>query len=447
MSAREDASPIDEYPWRNLPTKLRSDIPRRKRIPHFSISATPVADHTEVVVLPAPAPVQSSSSTSCLQSQITSLDYSNNHLSSFRSLTRKQPELGSAVDHAPDAKRLRREVVSETGSCLESVSETNAPVQIADSDEDCDEELSDSSDWWFLSEDDITDSSQEDAVPSEMYAFFLQFTRQFIPFDNGRTKSKAPAVGSQDSKSEELRARSFEEEGDEESYTRLRSREKREMQIESVFDYTKGSHEHRHLLLDQRHLMVNWMIERFKATEMQLETLFLAVSIIDRFLSRGYFKSVRCLQLLGIASITLATRIEENQPYNCILQTKYSVEKNIYSRNEVVAMEWLVQEILDFKCFVPNVHNFMWFYLKAAKADEVVDELARYLAVVVLLDHERLSFKASTLAASLVILACLAADHEESSHVVIETHVRTRNDDLPECLKSLEWLIKHAGLE
>lgn len=49
---------------------------------------------------------------------------------------------------------------------------------------------------------------------------------------------------------------------------------------------------------------------------MQLETLFLAVSIIDRFLSRGYFKSVRCLQLLGIASITLATRIEENQPYN-----------------------------------------------------------------------------------------------------------------------------------
>jgi Cyclin, C-terminal domain len=60
------------------------------------------------------------------------------------------------------------------------------------------------------------------------------------------------------------------------------------------------------------------------------------------------------------------------------------------------------------------------FYLKAAKADEIVDELARYLAVVILLDHDRLAFKASTLAASLVILACLAAGHEESSHVVIE---------------------------
>jgi hypothetical protein len=31
------------------------------------------------------------------------------------------------------------------------------------------------------------------------------------------------------------------------------------------------------------------------------------------------------------------------------------------------------------------------FYLKAAKADEIVDELARYLAVVVLLDHDRLA--------------------------------------------------------
>lgn len=51
-----------------------------------------------------------------------------------------------------------------------------------------------------------------------------------------------------------------------------------------------------------------------------------------------------------------------------------------------------------------------------------MDELARYLAVVVLLDHERLPFKASTLAASLVIIACLAAGYEESSHVVIEVY-------------------------
>lgn len=50
--------------------------------------------------------------------------------------------------------------------------------------------------------------------------------------------------------------------------------------------------------------------------ELQPETLFLGVSLLDRFLSKGSFNSQRTLVLVGIASLTLATRIEENQPYN-----------------------------------------------------------------------------------------------------------------------------------
>lgn len=50
--------------------------------------------------------------------------------------------------------------------------------------------------------------------------------------------------------------------------------------------------------------------------EFQMETLFLGVALMDRFLGQGYFKTERNLQLLGIACITLATRIEENQIRN-----------------------------------------------------------------------------------------------------------------------------------
>ncbi|OAY70213.1 Cyclin-SDS-like, partial [Ananas comosus] len=169
--------------------------------------------------------------------------------------------------------------------------------------------------------------------------------------------------------------------------------------------------------------------------ELQLETLFLGVGIMDRFLSRGYFKSTRNLQLLGVASITLSTRIEENQPYNSIRQRTFKVGNNIYSRSEVVAMEWVIQEVLDFQCFLPTTHHFLWFYLKAAGADRKVEDLSRYLAVLSLRDHERLSFWPSTVAAGLVILACLATNRDSSCHTVMETHVRTKNDDLPECIK------------
>lgn len=50
--------------------------------------------------------------------------------------------------------------------------------------------------------------------------------------------------------------------------------------------------------------------------ELHHETLFLGVSLMDRLLSKGYFYSERNLQLLGIASITLASRLEEVQPWN-----------------------------------------------------------------------------------------------------------------------------------
>ncbi|KAL6001227.1 hypothetical protein ACLOJK_006959, partial [Asimina triloba] len=52
------------------------------------------------------------------------------------------------------------------------------------------------------------------------------------------------------------------------------------------------------------------------AHELHYETLFLGVSLLDRFLSRGFFKSKKKLQLLGISCCTLASRIEENQPFN-----------------------------------------------------------------------------------------------------------------------------------
>ncbi|KAJ3672881.1 hypothetical protein LUZ60_006255 [Juncus effusus] len=428
MLARGDKSQIA---GKMRATKLRSDIPRRRRIPRFSISGG------------SEAAMRSSSSTSCVQSDVTTLDSSTNHRPVTRSLVRKQSELYPAFNAGGhDAKRLKKEEASESGSCLESVAETIAPVQIADSYGDWD---SDSSGLWIWSDGEISDSSEDDAVPSAMYSMILQFKRQFTPYDVAGADLEASPAASQDP-CEEIKARVFEEEENEVSYRRLRSRERREMAVIS-HDNTKHLNlkiELRRLIFDQRFHMIKWMVEYFKETNMELETLFLGVSLLDRFLTRGYFKTVKHLQLLGISCITLATRIEENQPYNCIMEEGFYVDKNKYDRTEVVAMEWLVQEVLNYKCFVPTIHNFLWFYLKAVKADEIIDELARYLAVVALLDHERLSFKASTMAACLVILACLAAGRDDSCHIVMETHVRTRNDDLPECLKSLEWLIKHA---
>ncbi|KAJ0987587.1 hypothetical protein J5N97_005943 [Dioscorea zingiberensis] len=291
------------------------------------------------------------------------------------------------------------------------------------------------------SSDDFSDHSTDHA-PSPMFSFFLDLRRQLHLFPS--LVDSDSSSRSHDQSPMEFTVMRFEEDDDEESYRGLRSRERRNGTPRSYTEEYAAETSNGDLVLQQRLLMVNWIIEHAKAMELHNETMFLGVSLLDRFLSKGYFTTEKNLQLLGIACITLATRIEENQPYNSIRQKSLTVGSNVYTRSDVVSMEWLVMEVLSFQCFLPTIHNFLWFYLKAGRADAQVEALARYLAVLSLLDHEHLSFWPSTIAASLVILASLATDHDSSCHLVMEAHVRTKNDDLPECIQSLEWLVKYA---
>ncbi|BAS83048.1 Os03g0225200 [Oryza sativa Japonica Group] len=283
-------------------------------------------------------------------------------------------------------------------------------------------------------------SDDDNAVPSPTFSLFLALAEQFVPFTHPKTPT-ATDVALQAGE-----GKRFEDLDNEVSYERFRRRERRGVVARDYIEvYSSMLGSYGRAVVEQRVVMVNWIMEHSQAMKLQPETVFMGIGLMDRFLTRGYVKGSRNLQLLGIACTTLATRIEENQPYNCILQKAFKVGINTYSRSEVVAMEWLVQEVLDFQCFVTTTHHFLWFYLKAANADDRVEDLAKYLALLSLLDHKHLSFWPSTVAAAVVALACLATNNESSCHLVMETHMRTKNDDLPECLMSLEWLTNYAS--
>uniref|UniRef100_A0A0E0KAR6 Uncharacterized protein n=1 Tax=Oryza punctata TaxID=4537 RepID=A0A0E0KAR6_ORYPU len=244
-------------------------------------------------------------------------------------------------------------------------------------------------------------SDDDNAVPSPTFSLFLALAEQFVPFTHPKTPTATDVA---------LLAgegKRFEDLDNEESYERFRRRERRgAVACDYIEVYSSMSGSYGRTVVEQRVVMVNWIMEHSQTMKLQPETVFMGIGLMDRFLTRGYVKGSRNLQLLGIACTTLATRIEENQPYNC--------------RSEVVAMEWLVQEVLDFRCFVTTTHHFLWFYLKAANADDRVEDLAKYLALLSLLDHKHLSFWPSTVAAAVVALACLATNNESSCHLVME---------------------------
>ncbi|KAG6650603.1 cyclin-SDS isoform X2 [Carya illinoinensis] len=287
----------------------------------------------------------------------------------------------------------------------------------------------------------FSERSEEDSTSSHTFSLLLQYREEFsrstTPLDRG---SVAPLENEHHDQATYMR---FEDEADEESYKALRERERRTVSLHNYAEEYCSRTEYGDLVLQQRLQMVHWIVEQSTEKRLQQETMFLGVSLLDRFLCKGFFRDERNLQIVGIACLTLATRIEENQPHNSVREDNFCIGSNVYSRCEVVAMEWLVQELLNFQCFLPTIYNFLWFYLKVSKADAEVESRAKFLAVLVVFAGEQLCYWPSTVAAVLVILASLESSQEAFHQRVIKTHIRTEDQDLNECIESLEWLLRY----
>ncbi|CAH1416722.1 unnamed protein product [Lactuca virosa] len=294
---------------------------------------------------------------------------------------------------------------------------------------------------WDMSGSQFSERSFGDTTPSPTFQLFLLYRQKFC---KSEVSAKVTSTGNNNEPpNTTIKLLRPEDEEHEESYQMMRQRERRQVYLHNYADEYCGTKEYGHLVVQQRLQMVHWIIEQSANKEFQKETMFLGVSLLDRFLSKGYFTNERELQIVGIACLTLATRIEENQPSNSIRQKSFNIGSNEYSRSEVVAMEWLVQEVLNFQCFLPTIYNFLWYYLKAARADQDIDKTAKYLAVLTLLGNEQLCFWPSTVAASLVIIACLANNQHSSHQQIAWIHNGSNDTDLSNCIKCLEWLVKY----
>ncbi|XP_051149287.1 cyclin-SDS [Andrographis paniculata] len=290
--------------------------------------------------------------------------------------------------------------------------------------------------WSYASGSQFSEKSIGDESSSPTFELFRQFKQLFC-------RSAFILKACEDHNSCEANVLGVEDEEYEEMYTMMRKRERRQKYVHDYAEEYHNTTDYGELIIQQRLHMVHWIVEQSTNRELQMETMFLGVNLLDRFFSQGYFKSMRHLQIAGVACLTLATRIEENQPDNCVRKRTFHVGSSTYSRCEVVAMEWLIQEVLSFKCILPTSYNFLWFYLKASRANDDVEKTAKYLAVLTLMGHQQLCYWPSTIAAGLVILAAIAANQDASCHRITAIHARLNDTDLPQCLKSLAWLVKY----
>jgi hypothetical protein len=151
-----------------------------------------------------------------------------------------------------------------------------------------------------------------------------------------------------------------------------------------------------------RGILVDWLIEVHTRFHLLPETLFLAVNIIDRFLSTKVVQLDR-LQLVGVTAMFIASKYEE------VLSPHVANFRHVaddgFTEEEILSAERYVLSALDYDLSYPNPMNFLRRISKADNYDIQTRTLGKYLMEISLLDHRFMDYLPSHVAAASMYLA------------------------------------------
>lgn len=165
-----------------------------------------------------------------------------------------------------------------------------------------------------------------------------------------------------------------------------------------------------------RAILVDWLVEVVQEFKLEPQTFYLSMSIVDRFLScMSVLRSK--LQLVGTASIYIAAKFEEIYPPE-IADFVY-ITDDTYTKSQIVRMERLILQTLNFNLVAPTTDTFLQRFLRAAEAEQLhtraggaemltqtIATLAKYLCELAVQDIDPyLKYLPSVIAASAICLA------------------------------------------
>merc|ERR1719379_1427202 len=94
-----------------------------------------------------------------------------------------------------------------------------------------------------------------------------------------------------------------------------------------------------------RAILIDWLVEVHMKYKLKIETLFLAVNIIDRFLEKKQVTRKK-LQLVGVSSMLIASKFEEIYPPE--VRDFVYITDNAYLKEEILQMEIQILTALKF---------------------------------------------------------------------------------------------------
>ncbi|XP_011034878.1 PREDICTED: G2/mitotic-specific cyclin-2-like isoform X5 [Populus euphratica] len=192
-----------------------------------------------------------------------------------------------------------------------------------------------------------------------------------------------------------------------------------------------------------RGILIDWLIEVHYKFELMEETLYLTVNLIDRFLAVQPVARKK-LQLVGVTAMLLACKYEEvSVP---VVEDLILISDKAYSRKEVLDMEKLMVNTLQFNLSVPTPYVFMRRFLKASQCDTKQLELLSFFIVeLCLVEYDMLKFPPSLLAAAAIYTAQCTLSGTKQWSKTNEYYTSYSEEQIRECSRLMVNFHRNSG--
>lgn len=175
--------------------------------------------------------------------------------------------------------------------------------------------------------------------------------------------------------------------------------------------------------------------------QLQNETLFLTVNIIDRYLSVRQVRRNK-LQLLGVVALCVAAKYEEISPPK-IHEFSY-ITDHTYSKKEIISMECSVLLALNYEIVVTTPEHLRDRVQRLNGCDARQRSLVQYVLELALLDIRMLRHPPSMLVSSAVLLSNELLGRQPVWPPAMAHHTRRSEASLRACASDLRLLMESA---
>ncbi|GAB1609400.1 G2/mitotic-specific cyclin-B-like isoform X1 [Argonauta hians] len=185
-----------------------------------------------------------------------------------------------------------------------------------------------------------------------------------------------------------------------------------------------------------RAILIDWLCQVHHRFRLLQETLYLTVSILDRFLQVHTVTRSK-LQLVGVTSMLIASKYEEM--YAPEVSDFVYITDNAYTREDIRQMEMLILSTLEFRLGQPLCLHFLRRNSKAGQVDANTHTLAKYLMELTIVEYDLVNVYPSQLAAAALCLSLQLISNTEWNDTLAyySTYAKTELTDLMRKLAKL----------